>query len=431
MRDLFPEYYYEPDFPDLWDRAIFVFDANVLLDLYRLSTSASSELLSIMEHLKTEDRIWLPHQFADEYHRNLISTRNEISKEHNDKEKALREIRDETLNKLESFKTRSEFTVDEAQKSDVSEAFEGIMLDFSEFVQDHENRLESENLKEKIAQLFAGNVGCPFRKERLKEIYVEGKSRFNDGIPPGFKDKEDKPEPQCYGDLIAWFQIIEHAHKEQLPVIIVTNDRSGDDWFFKHNKQLLGGPRLELVKEMRDKADVDFYLYTTAGFMKYASEHFQTKVSHESIEEISNLDAEFFVNVSKTFQELLSKSREEILGLNADEGVLYQQDFYKADLRCADMRQTLQETDFYKANLQGADFRGAFVLKCNMSETDLTGALLRGARFHSTEFSGSTLPDGTLYSDNSDLARFTDPGHPAYWKTQNKVRIIRQILPCD
>ncbi len=430
MKELFPEYYYSPDFPELWNKAIFVFDANVLLDLYRLSPSASNELFSILEHLKTDNRIWLPHQFANEYHKNLISVRNQIAEEHKDKENDLKEIRDQIAEKLGSFKTRSEFTVDKAQRTNVSKAIQQIISSFSEFVRTHEGRLESENLKEKTAQLFASNVGCPYPEERLTDIYAEGKSRFNDSIPPGYKDK-DKPEPDCYADLVAWFQIIDYACSQESPIIAVTNDTSSDDWFYKYKGRLQGGPRLELVKEMRDKANVDFYLYTTATFVKYASTHFQTQVSHESIEEISNLDREYFENVSKRFEEMPSTAGSQSLVLSSGEGAIYRVDFYNADLRCADLRRTLQETDFHKANLQGVDLREALVLRCNMSKADLSGALLRGARFYNTEFSGSMLPDGTPYYVNSKLERFTDPAHPEYWKTHNKVRIIRQMLQCD
>lgn len=55
----------DSDFVKLWENAIFVFDTNFLLDLYRVSRPASEDFLQLLEHLK--DRIWLPYQVVDEF----------------------------------------------------------------------------------------------------------------------------------------------------------------------------------------------------------------------------------------------------------------------------------------------------------------------------------------------------------------------------
>jgi hypothetical protein len=55
----------ESDFADLWENAVFVFDTNFLLDLYRGSHSTAEDFLNILKHL--EKRIWLPHQVVSEF----------------------------------------------------------------------------------------------------------------------------------------------------------------------------------------------------------------------------------------------------------------------------------------------------------------------------------------------------------------------------
>jgi hypothetical protein len=62
MRNIFPGYYRPTDeeFYKMWQECIFVFDANVLLNLYRYSPDTRDELLDVLERLK--DRIWIPHQ---------------------------------------------------------------------------------------------------------------------------------------------------------------------------------------------------------------------------------------------------------------------------------------------------------------------------------------------------------------------------------
>ena len=73
MRVKFSEYYQpsESDLKDMWKEGIFVFDANVLLDLHRFSEDTVNSIMSIFENIK--DRIWIPYQASKEYHNNLCS----------------------------------------------------------------------------------------------------------------------------------------------------------------------------------------------------------------------------------------------------------------------------------------------------------------------------------------------------------------------
>ena len=60
MRDLFPGFY-PPKLEELdlsIDKTAVIFDANVLLNLYRYPKSASDDLLRLMEAL--EHKVWLP-----------------------------------------------------------------------------------------------------------------------------------------------------------------------------------------------------------------------------------------------------------------------------------------------------------------------------------------------------------------------------------
>ena len=62
----------EQDFKLLWDKGLFVFDTNVLLDLYRLPESAKKDLLSILSNKKISTRLWLPFQAALEFTNNRM-----------------------------------------------------------------------------------------------------------------------------------------------------------------------------------------------------------------------------------------------------------------------------------------------------------------------------------------------------------------------
>jgi len=82
---------------ELWDNCIFVFDANILLGMYRYSNNTQESFFSILDAIK--DRCWLPHQAAKEY----FSNRFGVIK---DQAKAYKKIT-ESINDIESdFKSQ-------------------------------------------------------------------------------------------------------------------------------------------------------------------------------------------------------------------------------------------------------------------------------------------------------------------------------------
>ncbi|MBX3083090.1 MAG: pentapeptide repeat-containing protein [Anaerolineae bacterium] len=102
-----------------------------------------------------------------------------------------------------------------------------------------------------------------------------------------------------------------------------------------------------------------------------------------------------------------------------------------ADLRHANLiRVDAQRTNLRSANLVGATLRHAQLQHADMTDSDLQGANLIGANLQGadlaradlrgTQFDVSTiLPDGSRWTSDSDLDRFTDPRHPAFWRSDN------------
>jgi uncharacterized protein YjbI with pentapeptide repeats len=59
------------------------------------------------------------------------------------------------------------------------------------------------------------------------------------------------------------------------------------------------------------------------------------------------------------------------------------------------------------------------VPRANLGEVNLGGANLQGAilkRANLDEF--TILPDGTKWTPDTDMARFTDPDHPDFWRPE-------------
>ena len=67
MKTMFPGYFASDaaNLKVIWERCLFVLDANVLLSLYRYSDDTRSELVEIFNLLG--DRVWVPNQVASEY----------------------------------------------------------------------------------------------------------------------------------------------------------------------------------------------------------------------------------------------------------------------------------------------------------------------------------------------------------------------------
>lgn len=96
---------------EIWNKAILVFDTNVLLNLYKYSNGTRNEFMTIME--RAIDRLWLPHQVALEF---LLNRREKIKDqelEYNNHIKAIRdaqgaaiEVIDKGINGLKSLLER-------------------------------------------------------------------------------------------------------------------------------------------------------------------------------------------------------------------------------------------------------------------------------------------------------------------------------------
>lgn len=100
---------------------------------------------------------------------------------------------------------------------------------------------------------------------------------------------------------------------------------------------------------------------------------------------------------------------------------------HKALLWDADLQRTnmqvalLQEARLEHANLQRADLAHARLQGANLRGANLEGANLRKAHIDDSQFGfakfneDTILPDGTSWTPETDISRFTDPSHDDFW----------------
>ena len=95
---------------------------------------------------------------------------------------------------------------------------------------------------------------------------------------------------------------------------------------------------------------------------------------------------------------------------NLSEGHLFFSNLERADMSGVDLSgSVLTGANLRSANLVASNFCGAL-----LSEADLMNAKLDNAKFDEN----TRLPDNTNWNSDVDLARFTDPSHQQFWRSQ-------------
>lgn len=281
MRKAFPGFYKptNEEFQQLWNTALFVFDTNVLLDLYRYSDDTVENLILTMEKLR--ERIWIPYRVAFEYHRRLNDIIQRQATAYTDTIK--------TLNDFDKrFKEKRSHPFLENNLHDEIEAFcKKFDHELSEKQKIIKKLITENPIKERLADIIEDRIGKPFDTEQLEKIYREGNVRYANKVPPGYKDLKEKQGNDIYGDLVIWKEIIEQIKATNSPVIFVTGDVK-EDWF----QIVMGmtvGPRPELIDELQKEKEVLFYIYPTDSFLKYAQERLQIEVKEQTLAEVREI----------------------------------------------------------------------------------------------------------------------------------------------
>lgn len=281
MKDTFKGYYRPTDaeFQKLWKDALVSVDANVLLDLFRFSTATSDALFGILRSV--DSRLWLPHEAALEYHRNLPSVLEKGAAECREVLKALDEL-EKRLGLAEPHKKRTPPHVGPKELKKFAGAKKALSVEIEISEKALLSQLADHPLKEKIALLFKGRVGQTLTTTEFDQLWKDGKDRYARRQPPGFSDAA-KPEPARYGDLVLWRELLKHCKSSNADLILVTNDQK-EDWF-----QIVGsrrlGPRPELIEEFHRETGRRFYLYSVASFMELANKFLKAGVPKDAIDE--------------------------------------------------------------------------------------------------------------------------------------------------
>jgi PIN like domain len=277
MRDKFPGYYtpLDVDFVKMWEKGLFIFDANALLDLYRYSEESIGELIKVIETVR--DRIWIPFQVSKEYHRNLNTVISGQVKKYNDSIETLKHFKEQIDER------RNHPFLNEKLNEEISQFCSKLNDELEKKKSTIKELIINNPIKEKLADLLKDKVGDPFLDDELNVIYQSAEKRILARIPPGYMDKS-KPAPDKYGDYVIWYDILKKNKEIDQPIILITRDTK-EDWYYEE-LGLTVGPRPELIDEFCKTKNNLFYCYTTDQFLKYAKKHLNIDVTEKAITEI-------------------------------------------------------------------------------------------------------------------------------------------------
>jgi hypothetical protein len=281
MRNTF-RWFYAPtsaEFEELWSNAIFAFDANFLLNVYRYTPKTQQQMLSILERLG--DRVWIPHQAALEFHRNRHRVIADQVAAYQEAKKAITESFGSLKGQLSRF-ARHPFIdcrkIDEALR----ETEERLVAKLDADSRVHPDLGESDSLRERLTEILGdAKIGAPINSEKRKELLAQGEQRYKQEIPPGFKDNKKE---QPYGDWFVWRQLMDRATEKKQPIIFTTDDRKEDWWLRQQGKTI--GPRPELIQEMFETTGQMFHMYVSDHFVELAAKRLDVEGSDEAVREV-------------------------------------------------------------------------------------------------------------------------------------------------
>lgn len=345
----------------IFSEGLVFFDTSVLLDFYFYSDDTIQGIFTnVFPHL--EDRLWITDQVNFEFAKNkskvllkpIVKYDNLLSTDKGDGgylnkiDKNLLEVKEDIVKKLNKNLKIINTLKEQTQKSDKHPYLTPVLIENMEKqVNEYKSKLEElletlykeykvkekaiyteidekkNVLKEKekndpiyheIKEKF--KIGRAYKFDELMKIAKEGEFRYNNTIPPGYEDSQDKIGLQRYGDLFVWKQILEICKKENRPAILISNDVK-EDWNEVEDEDK---PRSELIREFAFYTQKQFWKYTLADFLYVSKSYLNADINENIIEDVteSNIERNHIADEEYQRKKYLPKV-EEILEYNFGE----------------------------------------------------------------------------------------------------------------
>lgn len=297
MKSKFPEYYriHKEDLLARFDDCVFIFDACALLDIYRLKMELTEDVFKVLEHLKEQIRI--PYHVAEEYTKNIHDVLNKQLQ-------SIKESRTNFDNIVNAFESKRSHPYLSKESTDLIGLLkEQVKKDFKEQEDYIKDQLVHGNYQNRMADILEGKVLESFSPEEIQTIMTEGASRYENKIPPGYKDANKSDNR--YGDLINWKEILRYGKESGKHIIIVSSEIK-EDWVTKEQGQIVC-LRYELIKEFYNEVGNTgqyIHFFSLDRFLEFAREKDEQVVTQETVDEVKDYVVLPYFDTSRLWDEV-------------------------------------------------------------------------------------------------------------------------------
>lgn len=286
------------------DNTIFIFDANILLTLYRCEEETRNQFFEIWGKIK--EQCWFPHHVCLEYQRNRLKvikdSRDALDKIPKKINSSISELKTQVFNS-DINQTISRYSNLKGELETLFSKIEKITISFlNNHIDKRKDNIDFLNnhdvIRDKIDDLTEGRIGsAPQDQKIIDDLNKSGKVRFKYKTGPGFDDSANKKEvfysfdginyDAEYGDYYVWNQILEYiSSKPGSNVVYVSNDAKSDFYYKIEGK--IRGPNESLRTEIKKYGAVEFLLQNIDTFLHHANAHLGAGVDESVINELTN-----------------------------------------------------------------------------------------------------------------------------------------------
>ncbi|WP_297837865.1 PIN-like domain-containing protein [Pseudomonas sp.] len=308
MRDHFFEYFRptEEETKALWGEAVFVFDTNVLLNLYRVSANTSIQLREVFNLLK--GRLFLPNQVGAEFFKHAEY---EIAKQVNAFAAVKRDLQKIPREFGKEFSRHPCIPI-----ADIAQALQECVKAQIERVEQsqEENQLNflfnDDPILSELNSLFAGSSEPSYTDDGNAALnkLVEERILQNDApcsVAPTSAAMASLEKNPHRGDGRVWFQLVKHAEAVRKPLVFVTGDMQGNWWRTAKlgNDEKPVGPHFALIRDIQRASGEKFWMYTQEQFLLMAPTYLGASDQSASISEIKLLQDFELARVAAEFSD--------------------------------------------------------------------------------------------------------------------------------
>lgn len=295
------------------EKTIFIFDTNVLLNLYGFEEQTRVDFFAATT--KLSGKIFLPFHIGLEYNLRRLSVISNEKRTFRDLSTIIAKTERKLGEDLEALKLREKFPKLSELADQLRESVKSSLDSFSQNIEPWNKLQPDVRSEDKILDLIdgfsAGHIGSPPpSQDWLDALYKEGAERYANRVPPGFRDagkEKDSQNHQAtfihnslkyekkYGDLIIWKQILERVSQGDIQNVFFVTDDEKDDWWSRIDSggEKTIGPHEALRSEIYKIDTVSlFHMYSTSDFLDNGRKILQVEINQSSIDDAVNKQTE-------------------------------------------------------------------------------------------------------------------------------------------